>query len=92
MRQVAILDECFLAGALAWLVLQALALWRLDGWWRKAAWLSAACMALALAIAALGVLAGSNLAPIWVVLALPVCLAWIVMLWIVHSAARFIRR
>ena len=86
------MDEHILVGGVAWLVLQALALWRLDGWWRKAAWVSAVCMTLAIAVAVLGVLAGSNLAPIWVVLALPVCLTWIVMLWIVRGAARFIRR
>jgi hypothetical protein len=70
----------FVAAAGAWFVLQVLALWTMRGVWRMAAWLSAAAMGLAIAIAALGVLAGSNLAPIWVVFAMPVCLLWIVVL------------
>jgi hypothetical protein len=43
-------------------------------------------MIIALGIAVLGVLAGSDLAPIWVVLALPLCLSWIVLLWIARAA------
>jgi len=35
-------------------------------------------MGLALTVATLGVLAGSSLAPIWVILVLPVCLLWVV--------------
>lgn len=82
----------FLAVAAAWLVLQVLALWKLDGMWRKAAWLSAALMLLALVVAILGVLSGSDLAPIWVVFAMPVCLGWIVLLWIVRGVAWAIGR
>jgi hypothetical protein len=85
-------DQYFLAGAGAWLVLQVTAVWKLHGGWRVAAWLSAAAMGLAIAVAALGVLAGSNLAPIWVVLALPVCLLWIVMLWILRGMTWVIAR
>src|SRR3546814_17623090 len=77
---------CFLAGAAAWLVLQVLAVWKLRGMWKKAAWLSGITMALALVVAILGVLSGSNLAPIWVVFAMPVCLLWIVSLWPVSGA------
>ena len=73
--------------AAMWLVLQVAALWTLDGWWRKAAGLSATVMAIALAIATLGVLAGSDLAPIWVVFALPLCFLWIMLLWIVRGVA-----
>jgi hypothetical protein len=82
----------FLMGAVVWLVLQTAAIWTLRGGWRLAAWLSAAIMGLAVAIAALGVLAGSNLAPIWVVFALPVCLLWIMMLWAVRGAVWAIAR
>lgn len=82
----------FVTAATVWLVLQILAVWRMRGAWRVAAWASAAAMSLALALAIFGVLAGSNLAPIWVVLALPVCLAWIVLLWAIRAAAwAFIR-
>jgi hypothetical protein len=42
-------------------------------------------MSVTIAIALLGVIAGSNLAPIWVVLALPLCLSWIVLLWLVRA-------
>jgi hypothetical protein len=52
------------------------------GGWRAAAWLSAIAMGAAVAIAVLGVIAGSNLSPIWVVLALPLCISWIVLLWV----------
>jgi hypothetical protein len=87
-----IVDEWyFLTAGGTWLVLQSVALWTLPGGWRWAAWLSAA-MGLAIAIATLGVLAGSNLAPIWVVFALPVCLAWIVALWVVRGAVWITRR
>jgi len=82
----------FLAIAAAWLALQVLALWKLGGMWRKAAWLSAALMLLALVVATLGVLSGSDLAPIWVVFAMPVCLAWIVLLWIVSGVVWAIGR
>jgi hypothetical protein len=78
--------------AMGWLVLQVAAIWIMDGLWRKAAWLSAAAMALAIGIAVLGVLAGSNIAPIWVVLALPVCLLWIVALWLVRGVAWAVAR
>jgi hypothetical protein len=84
------LDEYLLAGGSAWVVLQILALWLLPGWWRKAAWPPAIAMGCAIVIAALGVLDGSDLAPIWVVLALPVCLAWIATLWIVRGVSWFI--
>jgi uncharacterized membrane protein YvlD (DUF360 family) len=77
----------FLTAAVGWAALQVVALWTLDGLWRKAAWVSAGAMALAIGIAVLGVLAGSNIAPIWIVLALPVCLLWIGALWVVRGLA-----
>lgn len=49
-------------------------------------------MGLALVVATIGVLDGSNLAPIWVVFALPVCLTWIVSLWIIRGVAWLIAR
>lgn len=81
-----------LLGGGTWLVLQGLALWLLQAWWRKAAWLSAAVMGLAVVVATLGVLAGSNIAPIWVVFALPVCLVWILALWITRGVAWLMTR
>jgi hypothetical protein len=82
----------FLIGAGVWLALQFLALWTMRGLWRAAAWLSAAAMGLATVIATLGVLAGSNIAPIWVIFALPACFGWIVLLWVLYGLARLIVR
>jgi hypothetical protein len=81
------MDEYLLVSGGAWIALQALALCQLQGWWRNAAWLSAAVMGLAIIVATLGVLAGSDIAPIWVVLALPICLAWVVLLWVARGVA-----
>jgi len=89
------LDEVaayFLAGAGVWLVLQLLALWGLRGLWEKAAWLSAVAMALALCVTTLGILAGSNLAPIWLALAIPVCLSWILLLWLARGLVWVVAR
>ena len=69
------------------IVLQVLALRRFAGGWRVAAWVPALAMAAAVAVAVLGSLAGSNLAPIWVVFALPFCLAWLVALWLARALA-----
>ncbi|HET9810434.1 MAG TPA: hypothetical protein VFP53_01910 [Sphingomicrobium sp.] len=78
-------DGWLLLIAGGWLTLQLAAFALLRGGWRRAAWVSAGTMALALSVAVLGVLGGSNLAPIWVVFALPLCLAWIVLLWFVRA-------
>lgn len=86
------MDNYFIIAGCVWLSLQILAHWKMQGLWRKAALLSAGAMALAVAIAVLGVLAGSNIAPIWVVFALPVCLLWIALLWIVRGFAWVIKR
>lgn len=81
----ALLEEYAMLVPTVWLVLQVAALWIMRGGWRIAAWIPAGAMALALAVAALGVMDGSNLAPIWVVIALPVVLAWIMVLWVVRG-------
>jgi hypothetical protein len=78
-------DTWITLAAGVWLVLQVAALVVFRGGWRAAAWLSAVAMSVTIAIALLGVIAGSNLAPIWVVLALPLCLSWIVLLWLVRA-------
>jgi hypothetical protein len=48
-------------------------------------------MGVALAVAVLGVAAGSNLAPIWVVFALPPCLLWLAGLWLARGLAALVR-
>ncbi len=80
-------DPYFLLLAISWLSLQAVSLLRLHGRWRLAAWVPLIVMAVASATAVLGGLAGSNLAPIWVILALPVCLLWLLALWLVRAVA-----
>ena len=67
-----------------WMQWRALRWYR--GGWRIAAWVPALTLGAALAVAVFGSLAGSNLAPIWVVFALPPCLAWIVVLTMAHEA------
>ena len=57
------------------------------GAWRLAAWVPVAAMAAAVAVAVLGSLAGSNLAPIWIVFALPLCLVWLAGLWLLRGLA-----
>lgn len=85
-------DAYLLACAGAWLALQAVALWKLWGRWRTAAWLSVAAMGLATAVGILGGLAGSNIAPIWIFFALPVCLMWVAALWVLRGLVWAIRR
>ena len=67
-----------------WLQLHALRRYR--GGWRIAAWVPVLTVSAAMAVAVVGALAGSNLAPIWVVFALPPCLAWIAVLTMAHKA------
>lgn len=69
------------------MILNTVALWRFQGPWRKAALVPAGAMALVIGVAALGGLSGSNLAPIWVIFAMPVCLLWILALWLARALA-----
>lgn len=70
-----------------WLVMQVMAVRRMRGGWRTAAFVPLLAMGGALAIAVLGSLAGSNLAPIWVVFALPPCFLWLAALWLLRGVA-----
>lgn len=79
-------DPYFLLLAVLWLALQAISLRSLHGRWRLAAWVPLIAMGIAVAIAVLGILNGSNLAPIWIILALPVCLMWLSALWLLRAA------
>lgn len=69
-------------------VLQIVALRNFTGGWRFVAMVPVWAMGAAVAVAVLGVLAGSDLAPIWVVLALPLCLLWVFGMWIARAVAR----
>ena len=64
----------------AYLLAQALAFWRMRGRYRLAFWLPVGAMALVYLVALLGTLAGSNLAPIWVVFASPFALIYVIVL------------
>ena len=84
-----LVDYSFLslpALAIVGIWLQARALLRYRGGWRIAACVPLVALVAALAVAVLGVLAGSNLAPIWVVFALPLCFVWLVALSLSHGA------
>lgn len=74
------------------IAMQVMALRRMRGGWRVAAFMPLLAMGAAIAVAVLGVLAGSNLAPIWVVFALPLCFAWLVVLWLLHAALAWVGR
>jgi heme A synthase len=64
----------------AYLLVQAFAFWRMRGRYRLAFWLPVGAMALVYLAALLGVMAGSNLAPIWVVFASPLALIYVIVL------------
>lgn len=85
------MEAALLGLAGIWLIPQGLALYLFKGGWRIAAWVSAGAMILALTVGILGGLAGSNLAPIWVVFALPLCAIWITALWIVRGIVVLLR-
>ena len=85
-----LLDAFFIALPLLLIggaVMQWQALRRFSGGWRLAAWVPLAAMGAAVAVAVLGSLAGSNLAPIWIVFAVPPCLAWLTGLWLLRGIA-----
>jgi hypothetical protein len=64
----------------AYLALQAFAFWRMRGRYGLAFWLPVGAMALVYLVALLGAMAGSNLAPIWVVFASPLALIYVIVL------------
>jgi hypothetical protein len=68
------------ACAPAYLAVQAFAFWRMRGRYGLAFWLPVGFMALVYLVALLGALAGSNLAPIWVVFASPLALIYVIVL------------
>jgi len=91
----AIIDLFFVAMPLlviGGLVAQWQALRRFEGGWRLAAWVPVAVMGAAVAVAVLGVMAGSNLAPIWIAFALLPCLLWLAGLWLLRAMAAWVAR
>jgi hypothetical protein len=74
------LDLLVVSVTVTYMVLQTLSLWLLKGGWRLAAWVPAATMAVAIVVGVVGGLAGSNIAPMWIVLSMPGCIGWLVVL------------
>lgn len=81
--------DMFLFGAgLLYLLLQLVSLVVLRGRWRAAAWLCAGVMALAIIVGWLGGYGGSDMAPVWIVIALPilaVVLAILLVVWAIRK-------
>ena len=89
----ALIDGFFVAMPLlliGGLVAQWQALQRFEGGWRLAAWVPVAAMGAAVAVGVLGGMARSNLAPIWIVFALPPCLLWLAGLWLLRGLKAFV--
>jgi hypothetical protein len=82
------LDWLYVSVTGAYILLQALALWLLEGGWRAAAWVPAAIMTVAVVAGVSGGLAGSNIAPVWIILAMPGCIGWLVVLLGAWGASR----
>ena len=64
----------------AYLLAQGFAFWRMRGRYGRAFWIPVWAMALVYLVALLGLLTGSNLAPIWVVFASPLALIYVIVL------------
>jgi hypothetical protein len=64
----------------AYLLAQGFAFWRMRGRYGRAFWLPVGAMALVYLVALIGAMAGSNLAPIWVVFASPLALIYVIVL------------
>jgi len=69
-----------LASTPGYLAAQAFAFWRMRGRYGVAFWLPVGAMALVYLFVLLGVLAGSNIAPMWVVFLSPIALIYVIVL------------
>ena len=78
--------DMFLFGAgLLYLLLQLISLIVLRGRWRSIAWACAAVMALAIIVGLAGGYSGANMAPIWIIIALPVLAVVLAVLLVVRG-------
>lgn len=68
----AAMDMFFFGAGLLYLLLQLVSLILLRGRWRIAAWTCAGVMALAIIIGLLGGYSGADMAPLWIVIAMPI--------------------
>lgn len=78
--------DMFLFGAgLLYLLLQLISLLLLRGQWRIAAWTCAGIMALAIIVGWLGGYSGTGMAPVWIVIALPILAVVLAILLVVRG-------
>lgn len=78
--------DLFLFGAgLLYLLLQLVSLLVLRGRWRTAAWACAGIMAMAIIIGLLGGYSGSGMAPLWIVIAIPILAVGLAILLVVRG-------
>jgi len=75
-----IFTALILASTPGYLLLQGFAFWRMRGRTGVAFWLPVGVMALVYLVALIAVLAGSNIAPIWVVFMSPIALIYVIVL------------
>ncbi len=73
------------AALIAYLLGQGSALYFMTGKWRIAAAIPLAIFLLALGLLIIGIFIGANLAGVYLVLAIPLCLLYIVFLWIAFT-------
>lgn len=76
----------------SWLFLQIAALVVMRGAWRTVATVPAFAMTLAIAFGVLGAMAGGSMAPMWIVVALPFCMLWLILLWLARGTAALFAR
>ncbi|MGI9399911.1 MAG: hypothetical protein ACR2O0_01540 [Rhizobiaceae bacterium] len=74
----------------AYLVGQGAALYLMAGKWRIAAYLPLIIFLLALGLLIIGMFMGANLAGVYLVLAIPLCLAYLVLLWVAWLVVRWL--
>ena len=81
--------DLFLFGAgLLYLFLQLASLMLLRGRWRRVAWACAGIMAVAITVGLLGGYGGSDMAPLWIVIAMPILAVVLAVLLVVRGIIR----
>ena len=80
------------AAAIAYLVGQGAALYFMTGKWRIAAFVPLIIFLLALGLLIVGIFMGANLAGVYLVMAIPLCVVYILLLWIGCLGRRYLRR
>lgn len=84
-------DLIFTGAAIAYLVGQGTALYFMTGKWRIAAFVPLIIFLLAVAVLVFGIFTGANLAGVYMVMAVPLCVIYILLLWIAYFGLRYLR-